>query len=352
MIRPVVAAALLACFTAGGTSAQCDRCEIVIERTATLGDDERGPIGPIATLATFADGRIAFSYDAADAEIMIFERDGRFVQRVGRRGQGPGEFTSIRFLRTAGDGFAAIDGAQRRITVFGPELDVRWTVPTQLYVLGDVLALADSVIVLNGVDPRPDAVGPLLHVVTPSGVSARFGADPEGFRFDQEFGMGRRLARSPGGFWVARTTRYLIEEYTPSGERRRVVEREVDWFRPHLTAPTPPGPDGPTPFIVDVQEEGGLLWVLVAVADRDWSRAAAQTIEGPALGVGNRNGFFDTVIEVLDPGSGRVVASTRVDQLFEGFHAAGAVSSYEEVGGIQPRITLWSLGLRERPTQP
>jgi hypothetical protein len=343
-------AAAAALFTGGEVLGQCADCAISVERLASLGDEREAPVGPIHTIAVFDDGRHALSFDASSDEILIFEPDGRFQRTVGRSGSGPGEFQFIRFLRGAGRGFAAFDTRLKQVMLFGPNLTLLRTLPLELDPLGDALVLSDSSFALNAIDPPRDRVGPLVHIVTPSGTARSFAADPEGFRFDLAFSAGRLLAASSTGIWVAHRTSYTIDEYSLDGQRRRTVERKVDWFPRHTTPPHRPGPDGPAPYIIDVREDDGLLWVLIAVAARDWSSALdVQTPEGRTYS--DRSAYFDTRIEVLDPATGALVATTRVDPFLAGFHGPGLTSSYEEVGGATPRIAIWKLRLAER-TEP
>jgi hypothetical protein len=59
-------------------------------------------------VATDAAGRI-FVIDDGSRVIRLFDADGRFVRRIGQRGSGPGEFTSIAALVVRGDTVHALD---------------------------------------------------------------------------------------------------------------------------------------------------------------------------------------------------------------------------------------------------
>lgn len=57
--------------------------------------------------------------DAGQYRIQKFDRDGKFLASYGRKGQGPGEFSSIRSLSIdSDDRLHALDDSQRRIQVF------------------------------------------------------------------------------------------------------------------------------------------------------------------------------------------------------------------------------------------
>jgi hypothetical protein len=68
----------------------------------------------------------------ADSTIKVFDEDGRFLREIGRKGQGPGEFTRIFFLGFGPDGRLLVtDYQNRRTSFFGPEGDFlgsyQWT---------------------------------------------------------------------------------------------------------------------------------------------------------------------------------------------------------------------------------
>jgi hypothetical protein len=335
----------MACLAAAAhdSAGQCVQCRISVQKVATLGNEVQAPVGRFHTVARLPDGRYALSYDASDDEVLIFEADGRFVRRIGRAGEGPGEFRSIRFLRSAPKGFAALDPRLRRVTFFNATLAPSHILPLELTPLGDALVYNDTTIVINAVDLRRDRIGPLAHVVTPSGIISSFAADPEGYRFDLEFAASRLFARSPSGIWIAERTRYRISEYTVDGQQRQNIERRVPWFEPHVTSPGKPGRNGPAAFIIDIQEQGGLLWVMIAVADRNWRAATEGTSARQAYS--NENGYFDTIIEVLDSRTGAFVASTRVDEFLAGFHGPLLTSSNDTFGTVSPTVGVWRLEL-------
>ena len=90
----------------------------------------------IVAVGRLADGSIAVA-DAEYAEIRIFDASGRFVRKMGRRGQGPGEFQSLGWIRVLPrDSILAAD-LTGRLTLFDPlgavvrswNLDAPWPVP-------------------------------------------------------------------------------------------------------------------------------------------------------------------------------------------------------------------------------
>lgn len=89
------------------------------------------------------------------------------------------------------------------------------------------------------------------------------------------------------------------------------------------------------------EDEDGLLWVLVMVPDERWAESLVSSPEGDRIV--DRNASYDTVVEVLDPGRGLLLASTRYDQYLTQFLEDGRVASYLEEGSddAPAQILIW-----------
>jgi hypothetical protein len=70
----------------------------------------------------------------ADAQLRFYDPGGKLMRRVGRRGNGPGEFQHLGWIGTApGDSIVAWDPILRRLTYFSPRGDLgRVSTPTHL----------------------------------------------------------------------------------------------------------------------------------------------------------------------------------------------------------------------------
>ena len=76
-----------------------------------------------------SDGTIVVA-NCASGELRYFDRAGRFVRSVGRKGKGPGEFSYLRrLLAFRGDTLAVPDPMEARITIFAPHGDLVRTIP-------------------------------------------------------------------------------------------------------------------------------------------------------------------------------------------------------------------------------
>ena len=83
-----------------------------------------GSVSDVDVLST-AEGSRIYVLDARAAEVSIWTPDGTLIQRVGRAGSGPGEFTRPRQLVLLGDRFYVAD--ERRFTTFALDGEVMRT---------------------------------------------------------------------------------------------------------------------------------------------------------------------------------------------------------------------------------
>ena len=162
----------------------------------------------------------------------------------------------------------------------------------------------------------------------------------------------RRVLSSPhekATVWSSRGTRYRLEEWDKSGQLLTAIDREVEWFEPWTQPPARNAREQPPPSTaIDIEEDReGRLWSLVSVADEDWLPLppGGGTSDGLTFTtMEQRNRLHDTMIEVIDPGSGRLLASARIDEHLLGFAGRGIVYSYiEDELGQRPRFVLQRL---------
>lgn len=79
-------------------------------------------IGRLAGMLRRPDGTILVA-DAIAHEIRVFDERGRFVRKVGRAGEGPGEYGMLHSLYARGDSIAVLDNEGGRVTMLGPQLE-------------------------------------------------------------------------------------------------------------------------------------------------------------------------------------------------------------------------------------
>jgi hypothetical protein len=116
-------------------------------------------------------------FDGQAVELRRFDSAGRFVRKIGARGQGPGEYQALLGLRTLSDGrTVTFDGRNSRITSYSAAGDLLETWPLQLPMrfAGDnvfVVDRMDHMYVLTG-RPRAQGTPPsgaVMLRITPAG---------------------------------------------------------------------------------------------------------------------------------------------------------------------------------------
>ena len=94
--------------------------------------DPNQQFSEIAAAVSLGNGSFAVA-DQGSGEIRIFDRAGRFVRKVGRKGRGPGEFQRLAYLiALPGDSLLAWDALGGRFTVFSPSGAVARTFAAQV----------------------------------------------------------------------------------------------------------------------------------------------------------------------------------------------------------------------------
>ena len=152
---------------------------------ATIGRED-GPdafiFGEIASVGTTPQGTVVV-VDRKMQDVRLFDSGGRFLQRLGRPGQGPGEFRAPHSLLVTPNGEIWVADMQRRLTVFAPSVDgyrLARTVPTEIGIrtmcfLGDEL-------VVNGISlSDPYAIRVLDESARPIRAFGRIYQSPNAF---------------------------------------------------------------------------------------------------------------------------------------------------------------------------
>lgn len=162
-------------------------------------------------------------------------------------------------------------------------------------------------------------------------------------------GHAERCARVRNRIWSARAGSYRVELWGPDGSNPLAVVRNASWFRPweHEVRRSAEGLERPR--VVDVAEDRqGRLWVSILVRDPK-HRPASGAREVPLTEI-DSNTEFDTVLEVLDPRSGRLLTHTRFEQSISEFigDRSMAITRREDADG-NIVVDVWRVRL-SRPT--
>lgn len=97
--------------------------------------------------------------------------------------------------------------------------------------------------------------------------------------------MRRNIAAAGGvSFWSAELNAYELERYSLSGERLESMSRQVTWFPEQDTIVIRPTSRDvpPSPRVRSIiQDDDGLLRVVVSVPDEDWQSGIGERQEDP-----------------------------------------------------------------------
>jgi hypothetical protein len=329
----------------------CRGCAVQAAHVVTLGDERRGIIANPQAVVRDLRGRYVVVHDADQAALYVFDQAGEFMQRLGRRGGGPGEYEIITQLDVDAAGNLRVwDPFAGRVTV----LDSAFRYRESVRILNPVatLAHADSYYFAFGNLRTPAAEGHPLHLLDARGTVLRsFGGDGTEYRSREADLFRRRVAiGDDGALWSARYTEYVLERWDRNGALVERVERLVPWFRPGKSVTRRDirsSPPEPRLRAFDVDADGR-IWLLIWVPDREW-KEGIDTIRGiygrPEIAVpyAARDRYWDTVVEVIDPVHKRILGSNTFDQAFDGFADPSHVYTYREDEQGHPFIDVFRL---------
>ena len=241
---------------------------------------------------------------------LAYADDGGLLGPMGASGDSTGGFREPLFTRIGpGDSLWIFDNAQR-VLVFGPNR--RWARTVQLPVgPWDAQVGADGrMLIAASASDRPL---PLLQLSAVGVVEREFAADS----ISQSIHSPRRLIHAPDGSWwtMPMQFRYRLEHWDTSGALLGVLERRPEWFQSYRTSLAPSREQAPSPMLMDAWfDSAGRLWVLGKAADPNWSAGLTPpNAHGTDPAIGDADKVYDTVIEVLDPATGALLAATRFD---------------------------------------
>lgn len=297
-------------------------------------------------------GRLFYQSVYVPGLIQVFNREGEHIHTFGREGEGPGEFRDWAALFVSpGDSLYTFDSSLYRLSVFSPDFEfVRSArIDPPLRPRGGFFQV-DGSLLITAIGRGPETFGRPYHVVDPDGRVRRSFGEKEGvIAGNVDYDLARRIGPSAdGGFWASYDYyQYTVERWGPENELVERFERHPEWA-PKAGDPRggPRDANGPAPSsaVVNFQvDDAGLLWMLIWVAEEGWREAFENSEERPAS-----HDYRDTIIEVLDPARGRVVARHRIDDLAVGFSAPGVMYTWDN-REVFDKLKLWRLRLLTNP---
>jgi len=243
--------------------------------------------------------------------------------------------------------FRVIDPSRDDITVFAPTGKRLHTSPFAFPVRRSGVVLGEDRLVLNLLIRDRDRVGYPLHLVTKDGrIIESFGANPPDYVLNAPPTWMRvfSLAVDENAVWVAHQHEYTVEKWRLDEkgiELESILSRAPIWF-PKSNGLVPVTLDEePQVMLLDVsQDTTGLHWVLSLVPGHEWRSGLCSV---PHVDSGREyvtpcrpQLVFDSILEVIDPSSARVVTATRVPECIIALLGNGHLVGYEagDDGGV------------------
>jgi hypothetical protein len=333
----------------------CPKCTIKLTRLGRIGVGA-GAAGPMNITSVNRDlrGRFYLTPTYTPGTISEFDQNGKFVRAIGKRGAGPQEFDEVTWVDfDRQNQMYAIDRGNRRIAILDTARKVVSSIPLRINPY-NFMALRDGRIFVtaNGSDPKKRGVP--LHEIDRNGAVIRSFGDPEREldprqpqRHWRALGLG-----SNNTIWVARADRYQIERYSDQGVLSKVFVSTPSWYQPWQRPAGSLSERRPFPRMNMVREDArGRLWTFTVVADSDWKPRpkppAGKELMLPT--VRERHALEDSIVEVLDPVAGRVIARARWPKPITGWWMPIAkdpivfTKDVDDEG--RPFVEMWSISV-------
>lgn len=335
------------------------RCRIVLHKVVSLGDnDDAVVLRPGTVLSRDAAGRYLASVTDAQSSIGVFAANGNPLASFGRRGSGPGELERIRYAQAMqGDSVLVMD--QRNLTLFAPSgSPERWgALPNGVAAFRFAVLKSGHVVVNNYFPTHPSMI---LLDRTFAAVREFGSTTPADSRNDSDAIQYHVVGLDSGRFVAVRQNyRYGIEVWDTTGTLVRQFDRVPAWYRP-WTESDKRAHNHRThafPVITGVYADGAQLWIAARVPDPTWKdpdaplRAAERGRESASkpVPVDEYDRRYDTIIEVLDVATGRVLVSQRFDAFIARFTDGGLLYDIQEAPSLLLRADVWRPEIVQQP---
>ena len=257
-------------------------------------------------------------------------------KRIGRAGEGPGEYRDIRGLSLSPDGAELLVADGRgRVTALDPAtLEVTATTPVPLRVHSNALVALGSGLMAIGGPPTDGAQHGAVYIVARDGTVIRT------LRTD-EAASGGFVLRAGGNnsVWVVPIGGGPLRRLDPeSGDVLESVAPEIEWFELPRDRATPP------PGIIDLVEDAGVLWLSVRVRRESSGRPLPPTAGGEAGRV-DPTEIFSSVLVAVDREAGSVLGTTSIDSFPLFFLSDRSAITYKREG-LQERLEVLGFELQ------
>jgi hypothetical protein len=323
------------------------------------GDDPDGQIfGTPLEIGRVSDGRLLLLTEDGGAP-QVYDRNGIFEGRIGRRGAGPMEFRRPAGARALpGDSILILDPGLGRATVFSADGGQR-TVSGMPSVFGlDVLKW--PLVISYGDIRTPARITMPFHLLDFSGATVRIrstsGEPGKGLLPWEGLDAWSLCRVSDSSFWAIGGPEYALELWDTAGIRHEELVRTLDEYDSgHRYGLGNPGTPPPARVMGSQLTEEGLLWVYLLVPRYDWHRAWEGVVIDERGGISLSQSpdilhdLYQTRIDVIDLRGGELLGSGVTPGMAIpswGFQSP-TVAKYRIGRDGIPLLELWELSLSD-----
>lgn len=330
-------------------------CAVEFEHVLSLGAfDDPGIIGFPSQITRLGSGDFALATPSNGGEILVYDAQGRYRTSFGRRADDTGEWVDPGHgkLRTSPEGRALVlDPGAGRLSSLTARGDIQWSIDSGMTLAADfVPVIARSAFAVSGWDSEGDGtLKGIIRLVDAKGATLVEIATVLGEPWMQRLFYWPLATDASGRVWWARPTEYVLEAWDPEDRDGGLrLEGRPGWFTPGPPKSGFPVDDPYPSVIVSLRHDAGLLWIGTLVADKAWAEYADEVV--PAVPLDNSR-VVDTVINVVNPETGALVAHTIHDELLAWTGDGSLLYSIREDGVVnKAALFLPSLEGRECPT--
>ena len=342
--------------------AGCGDCEIELEELYLLGHAEDSlPIGDGSFLTVAAGDRCVLAPTDRDGEALIFDECRGEPRQLGRRGNGPGELSSIRTVASwRGDSVVFLGYGRLEIlsSATGRGRSVRFDPSIEGYTM--VTVPGDSVVIVNNSRPTKSQFAEIRWDGSGGTAFGLAGAAPNAGNA-QSHVVALGSSSRPHAFWAgAMYFRPQLTLWSHDGERLFVFDRTPPWFAPYDSSALAKSWDASAAVVRPVatlravrESTDGLLWAAFGIAAADWRPdsgpppALRRTPSGEIPSRSrSRVEHFDGVIEVMDGASGELLMSVRTDESWVNFANDSLIYSRRQGEDGTHQIAVYRMRLR------
>lgn len=301
---------------------QCLSCQLSVTKLASIKDDgEKVVLGDLSVV-TMIDSMRAAIWSSMMEGFRVLNLVTGDIDKIGRRGAGPGEYSGITNMLGRPDGSVfVLDRVAWRVSHLSNEFKVLRTFPLQ-----DVRGVSSSIVSSGGfiVNSGPLAsggsFGTPLHVYGADGrFRLSFGGTNLAHEATDDIALARRLAAAHDNtFWSLSPINFRLEQWTLNGKLLQAISFTDTQLRRNAASEWHTGPDAPPDHILALSMYGrDTALIVTRVSKRPWTKVPPHTVsneEGRSttypIRSAERDQYFATRLDLIDLKSARLITST------------------------------------------